>query len=321
MNLVLLFSFLLFLAVTLAVIGVSVHRSGATERALDRRLRGLAAAPERVLPRVEVERDSRYSVVPWLDRLLRGFNLGERLELMLYQSGVNLKAGVLVLLVAVFALGGYIVGLAVTGRILPGLLTMAVAGPLPYFYVVLRKGQRMQAFAHEFPDALDLLVSALRAGLSFSAAMQMVSEESPEPIRSEFGVTVEEQALGLDFREALVNLTRRVDSLDLRFFATAVILQRETGGNLAEILENTARLIRDRFRVLGDIQTFTAQGRLTGAILVLLPLAMALYTYAINPDYFKPMLESGGGRTGLVAAGGMQLIGMFVIHKIVSIKV
>ena len=164
-------------------------------------------------------------------------------------------------------------------------------------------------------------MSALRAGLSFSAAMQMVSEESPEPIRSEFAVTVEEQALGLDFREALVNLTRRVDSLDLRFFVTAVVLQRETGGNLAEILENTARLIRDRFRVLGDIQTFTAQGRLTGAVLVLLPLAMALYTYAIKPDYFKPMLETEGGRNALIVAGTMQVLGMFVIRKIVTIKV
>ena len=316
----LLFSSLLFLAVTLAALGVMLHRGGATNRALDRRLRGLSG-PDRPLPRVEVERDDRYSAVPWLDRLLRGFNLGERLELMLYQSGLNLKAGVLVLLIALFALGGYLVGVTVTRHLLPGLLTMAIVGPLPYFYVLLRKGQRMQAFAHEFPDALDLLVSALRAGLSFSAAMQMVSEESPEPIRSEFAVTVEEQALGLDFREALVNLTKRVDSLDLRFFVTAVILQRETGGNLAEILENTARLIRDRFRVLGDIKTFTAQGRLTGAILVLLPLAMALYTYAINPDYFKPMLETDGGRTALMIAGTMQVIGMFAIRKIVTIKV
>jgi tight adherence protein B len=317
---ILLFSGLLFLAVTLAVLGAMVHRSGATSRALERRLRGLGA-PERSLPRIELERDERYSAMPWLDRLLRGLNLGERLELLLYQSGLNLKSGVLVLLIAVFALGGYLAGATVTRQLMPGLLTMVIVGPLPYYYVLVRKGQRMQAFAREFPDALDLLVSALRAGLSFSAAMQMVSEESPEPIRSEFAVTVEEQALGLDFREALVNLTKRVDSLDLRFFVTAVVLQRETGGNLAEILENTAKLIRDRFRVLGDIKTFTAQGRLTGAILTLLPLTMGLYTYAINPEYFKPMIESDGGRSALMVAGAMQVLGMFVIHKIVTIKV
>jgi tight adherence protein B len=315
-----LFSILVFLAVTLGVLGYLAHRSARTGRALERRLRGLGAT-ERALPRVEVERDERYSALPWLDRLLRGVNVGERLELLLYQSGVNLKAGVLVLLVAVFALGGYLLGVGLTQRVEPGLLTMVIVGPLPYLYVLMRKSQRMQAFAHEFPDSLDLLVSALRAGLSFSAAMQMVAEESPEPIRSEFAVTVEEQALGLDFREALLNLTKRVDSLDLRFFVTAVVLQRETGGNLAEILENTARLIRDRFRVLGDIKTFTAQGRLTGAILVLLPVTMALYTWAINPEYFKPMLETEGGRHALMVAGAMQVLGMFVVRKIVSIKV
>jgi tight adherence protein B len=317
---ILLFSGLLFLAVMLAALGVMVHRRGAAYRALDLRMKGLGGS-EHSRPGVELQRDERYSAMPWLDRLLRSLNLGERLELLLYLSGVNLKAGVLVLLIAVFALGGYLIGATVTHQLMPGLLTMVIVGPLPYYYVILRKGQRMQAFAREFPDALDLLVSALRAGLSFSAAMQMVSEESPEPIRSEFAVTVEEQALGLDFREALVNLTKRVDSLDLRFFVTAVVLQRETGGNLAEILENTARLIRDRFRVLGDIQTFTAQGRLTGAILVLLPLAIALYTYAINPEYFKPMLETDGGRKALMLAGTMQVLGMFVIRKIVAIKV
>jgi tight adherence protein B len=314
------FSVLVFLAVTLAVGGALLHRRGATARVLERRLRGLGGA-EPAGPRVEIERDERYSAMPWLDRLLRGLRVGGRLELLLYQSGLNLKAGVLVLLVAVFALAGYLLAVTFTRRVAPGLLTMVLSAAVPYAYVLSRRAQRMRAFAQEFPDALDLLVSALRAGLSFTAAMQMVAEESPEPIRSEFAVTVEEQSLGLDFREALVNLTHRVDSLDLRFFVTAVILQRETGGNLAEILENTARLIRDRFRVLGDIQTFTAQGRLTGIILVLLPIAMALYTWAISPDYFRPMVETAGGRNALIAAGVMQLLGMLVVRRIVSIRV
>ncbi|MGH2400703.1 MAG: type II secretion system F family protein, partial [bacterium] len=194
-------------------------------------------------------------------------------------------------------------------------------GPLPYFYVRYKKYLRMKAFAQEFPDALDLLVSALRAGLSFTAAMQIVAEESPEPVRTEFAITVEEQGLGIDFREALTNLTRRVDSLDLRFFVTAVLLQRDTGGNLAEILANTAALIRDRFRILGDIATFTAQGRLTGLILALLPLGMALFMISTAPDYFRPMIETEKGRMALVVAGVMQILGMLVIRKIVNIKV
>ena len=314
------FSVLVFLAVALAAVGALVYRRGATGRALERRLHGLGAH-DRDLPRVDVERDVRYSAMPWLDRALRVFKLGEQLELLLYQSGLNMRSGVLVLLVALIAMGGYLLGVTLFHRLEPGLLVMLLLGPIPYFYVIYRKGQRMRAFAVEFPDSLDLLVSGLRAGLSFAAAMQIVSEESPEPVRSEFAVTVEEQALGLDFRESLVNLTRRVDSLDLRFFVTAVILQRDTGGNLAEILENTARLIRDRFRVLGDIKTFTAQGRLTGMILMLLPVTLAVMTWSVSPDYFQPMLETGAGRFALVIAGGLQLLGMFVIRRIVSIKV
>jgi tight adherence protein B len=314
------FSFLVFVAVALAVGSLLLYRSSAKGRALDRRLRGLSTQ-DRAEPEVEVERDVRYSKMRWLDHLLRSLQVGEQLELALYKSGLNMRPGVLVLLVLIFALGGYLAGVALFRRVAPGLLGMAVAGPLPYLYVLYRKSQRMKAFSQEFPDSLDLLVSALRAGLSFAAAMQIVSEESPEPIRSEFAVTVEEQALGLDFREALINLTKRVDSLDLRFFVTAVVLQRDTGGNLAEILESTARLIRERFKVLGDIRTFTAHGRLTGTFLMMLPLGMALFTWALNPEYFRPMLEADGGRTLLIAAGIMQILGMFAIRRIVNIRV
>jgi len=316
---ILIFSILVFLAVLLAIGGAFLFRSDAARAVLERRLRGVGAAAPGV-PAPEVERDARYSAMPWLDRVLRAFNLGERIEILLYQSGLNMRSGVLVLLMAVFAMLGYLVGVALFHRLAVGLVCM-VAGVLPYLFVLYKKGQRMQAFALEFPDALDLLVSALRAGLSFAAAMQIVAEESPEPVRSEFAVTVEEQTLGLDFRESLTNLTKRVDSLDLKFFVTAVILQRDTGGNLAEILENTARLIRDRFRVLGDIRTFTAQGKLTGTILMLLPVSMAVYTWALNPGYFKPMLETQGGRKLLILAGAMQILGMLVIRRIVNIRV
>jgi tight adherence protein B len=316
-----LFSLLIFLAVLLLVGGILVHRQGATVRALDRRLRGLGAKEPGGAARLEIERDERYSRMHWLDALIRVFKLGEHLEMLLYQSGLNIRPGVLVLLIALCCMVAYVAGLALFHSLPISLLSMALLGPVPYYFVAHKKGQRMKAFAKEFPDSLDLLVSALRAGLSFAAAMQIVAEESPEPIRSEFAVTVEEQALGLDFREALVNLTKRVDSLDLRFFVTAVVLQRDTGGNLAEILENTARLIRERFKVMGDIMTFTAHGRMTGMVLMFLPLVMAMYTWAVSPDYFRPMFETYNGRFLLISAGAMQLLGMFVIRKIVNIRV
>jgi tight adherence protein B len=316
---IILVSALVFLAVVSAVVSVVLGRESANARQLGARLRRFGWRGES--PDAAVERDVRYSSIPWFDHLLRSLNLGERLELLLYQAGMKTRPGVLVLLTAVCLIGGYTVGVVLFHRVPPALLLMLLAGPLPLAYVTYRKHARMKAFAREFPDALDLLVSALRAGLSFSAAMQIVAEESPDPVRGEFAVTVEEQSLGIDFREAMVNLTRRVDSLDLRFFVTAVLLQRDTGGNLAEILHGTSVLLRDRFRVLGDIQTFTAQGRLTGAILGLLPLVMALFMLSMAPDYFRPMLEHHSGRVAIVVAGCMQLLGMLVIRQIVKIRV
>ncbi len=317
---ILAFSILIFLAIVVAMVGVVVHRNSEGARALQERLRGLtskAGGPKGL----EVERDARYSSIPWLDGLLRRINLTQRLELRLYQAGMTMRVGVLVLMMASFGMGGYFFGVIVFHRVPPALMFMSVATILPYLYVSYRKQKRMHAFAQEFPDSLDLLVSALRAGLSFTAAMQIVAEESPEPVRGEFAITVEEQSLGLDFRESLVNLTRRVDSLDLRFFVTAIVLQRETGGNLAEILENTSKLIRDRFRILGDIATFTAQGRLTGGILLCIQVGIGLFMFIMTPDYFKPMMTSEAGRTALWAAGIMQVTGGLIIRKIVNIKV
>ena len=311
---------LIALAVGLAVVGVAFERRSAGVKALADRIRQYGGGAKE-LPELSLERDRRYSSLPWFDRILRGLNVGPRIELLLYQAGMSMRAGVLVLLVATFAMGGYFLGYMFFHRLAPALLGLAVLAPLPYLFVIFKKGQRMRAFAQEFPDSLDLLVSALRAGLAFSAAMQIVAEESPDPVRGEFAITVEEQSLGIDMREALVNLTNRVDSLDLRFFVTAVLLQRDTGGNLAEILTNTSALIRERFRILGDIKTFTAQGRMTGWILSILPVGMAVMMYVFSPEWFKPMLTTDGGRMALIVAGTMQLTGILIIRKIVNIRV
>ena len=318
---ILFFSILLFIAVVIAVAGMIMHRQGEGLRQMQDRLKGLGHKSGPKVAERSVTRDSRYSAIPFLDAFLRRLDLSGKLELLLYQAGLTMRVGQLILLIAGFAMAGYFFGLFVFHRVVPALLFTAAFAPIPYGWVRWKKHVRMKKFAEEFPDSLDLLVSALRAGLSFSAAMQIVAEESPEPVRSEFAVTVEEQSLGLEFRECLVNLTKRVDSLDLRFFVTAVILQRETGGNLAEVLENSSRLIRDRFRILGDIATFTAQGRMTGAILFCLPFGICVFTIVITPDYFRPMLASEGGRAALWIAGSAQVLGALVIRKIVNIKV
>ena len=270
---------------------------------------------------VVVERDDRMSSIPFVDRILRQLSIARRVELLLYQAGMQLRVGVFMLLVAMGGIVGYLVATGVFRHFLHGLVAGAIGAFLPVLYVQYRKTQRLRAFAEEFPDALDLLVSALRAGISFSSALQIVADESPEPVRSEFAIVVEEQTLGLDLREALTNLASRVDSLDLKFFVTAVVLQRDTGGNLTEVLENTGRLIRDRFRILGDIATFTAQGRMTGAILSLLPLGLAIFMMMVAPDYFHKMWDNPSGRAVLGFAALMQILGALVIRKIVNIRV
>ncbi len=316
---ILTFTILVFLAAALLAAGILLERHGAGARAVAERLRGLGRRDR--APEADIERDSRYSTMEWLDGALRGLNVGKHLEMVLYQAGMRTRAGALVLAVAVAALSGYFLGVLGFHRVLPGIVFMLMLAPAPYLFVLFKKHQRMKAFAREFPDALDLLVSGLRAGLSLSAAMQILAEESPEPVRSEFAIAVEEHALGLEFRETMMNLTQRVSVLDLRFFVTAVLLQRETGGNLAEVLANTAALIRERFRILGDIQTSTAQGKMTGAILVCLPVGVGLFTWLTAPDYFAPMIQSEGGRTALMLAGGMQVLGILAILRIVNIKV
>jgi len=259
--------------------------------------------------------------VPLFDRVLRRLSMARGLELLLYQAGVSMRVGMFLMVIAAGAMLAYFVGYIMFSRLLHALLFMVVGGVAPLLVVLHKKSVRMRAFTEEFPDALDLLVSALRAGISFSSAMQIVADESPEPIRSEFAIVVEEQALGLEMREALTNMANRVDSIDLKFFATAVVLQRDTGGNLTEVLDNTSRLIRDRFRILGDIQTFTAQGRLTGAILTCLPLALAIFMVIVAPEYFHKMWDHPTGRAVLGFAAFMQLLGSLAIRQIVNIKV
>jgi len=314
-------SILVFGAVAAAVIANTVR---AQERDADS-LRDRVGADKRGQKRrpaaLDIERDTRMSAVPLLDRLLRSLSVARKVEMLLYQAGVTMRVGMFLLVVAAVAMVTYLVGYIAFGHLLPAFGCMAAGGLVLPLVMWHKRNARMHAFAEEFPDALDLLVSALRAGISFSSALQIVAEESPEPIRSEFAIVVEEQALGIEMREALANLANRVASVDIKFFVTAIVLQRDTGGNLTEVLDNTSRLIRDRFRILGDIKTFTSQGRLTGFILTCLPLAMAMFMIASAPEYFFKMWEKPEGRMILGVAALMQLMGGLAIRKIVDIKV
>jgi tight adherence protein B len=197
----------------------------------------------------------------------------------------------------------------------------AMLGSLPLFWILFKRHRRKKAFGKQLPEALDLLARALRAGHSLAAGFHLVQSEMPPPLGSEFGRVYEEQNLGVSMDQALDDLAGRVPNMDLRFFATAVILQRQTGGDLAEILDKISNLIRERFKIYGQIQSLTGEGRLSGIVLLALPPGLALVMFRLNPDYLMLLFEDEMGRKMLLGAVILQLIGALVIKKIVNIKV
>lgn len=192
---------------------------------------------------------------------------------------------------------------------------------LPRSFLHLKKKWRLKKFEKQLPEALGLMARSLKAGHAFPAAMQMVSEEMPDPIGLEFFKTFKEYNYGLDLNQALLNLYRRNQLRDLKFFVIAVSIQRETGGNLVEILEKISSLIRERFKLMNQVKSLTAEGRLSGLILILLPIVIGLILYGLNPGYISLLWTHPTGQKMLAIAIFLQGLGMLLIKKIVSIKV
>ncbi len=197
-------------------------------------------------------------------------------------------------------------------------LTLSVA---PLMWIFLRRRRRLRAFGRQLPEALELISRALRAGHSLASGISLVATEMPEPIRKEFNRCYEAQNFGVPLDEALEDMTERVPNLDLRFFVTAVVLQRQTGGDLAEILDKIGTLIRERFKIWGQIQALTGEGRLSGLVLLALPPALFIVMYRLNPEYCMALFTDPLGHKMLAVAVVMQIIGALVIRKIISIKV
>ena len=197
----------------------------------------------------------------------------------------------------------------------------AIFAFLPLLWVLYKRKSRLAKFAAQLPEALELVARALRAGHSLAAGFHLVSQETSDPIGTEFGRVFEEQNLGIPFEEALEGLTNRVPNLDLKFFVTAVILQRQTGGDLAEILDKIGRLIRERFQIWGQVQALTGEGRLSGIVLLALPPLLFITVYRMNPDYIQLLFTDDLGKKMLIAGVVSQLVGALVIRKIVNIRV
>lgn len=196
-----------------------------------------------------------------------------------------------------------------------------MAGSLPWLWAWWKRRSRFKRFAMQLPDAMGLIARALRSGHSLPSALSVISDEMPAPISSEFGMAFEEQNLGVPIDKALRSMLKRMPNLDLKFFVTAVAIQKQSGGDLAEILDKISYVIRERFKILGTVAALTAEGRLSGIVLMALPFALFLAVYALNPEYVSLLFTTPEGRKMIIVAVVMQVIGAFVIKKIVNIKV
>jgi tight adherence protein B len=243
------------------------------------------------------------------------------LQKLIVQADVNIKPSTL------FGIGGLLAFLGSTACLLSGVkpyfapLAAITFFFIPFCWLFAKRASRLKKFASQLPDAMELVARALRAGHSLAAGMHVVGEEMPEPISTEFNRVYEEQNLGIALDESLRNLTERIPNLDLRFFVTSVIIQRQTGGDLAEILDKIGYIIRERFRILGQVKALTAEGRLSGIILLALPFGLFLMMLNIKYDYVERLWTHELGIKMSVAALIMQLLGAVVIRHIVNIKV
>jgi tight adherence protein B len=261
------------------------------------------------------------SSIPWLNRKLEKLDVVPRIRKTLAQAEVKWTPGALILMsIACFAIPGYLIKMR-TESLLLAVLVAGVLSVIPFAYVMFMRGKRFGKFEQGLPEALDLMVSALRVGHSFNSAMGLVTRECAAPVGPEFRVAFDEQNFGLDLRSALENLVARVPIQDLRMVVTAILIQRESGGNLAEILDKTANVIRQRFRLKKQVMVHTAQGRLTGWILTVLPIALGIGLYIVNPDTMSLLWKREIGIKLMWAAAGMMVVGTLIIQKIVRMEV
>ncbi len=293
------------------------------QRNMKRRLRGSGkrVQEKEKNPEQEILRKRKLSEVPWMQALLSSVsNLGG-LEQLLQQANSKMPIGVFFLLSGCLGMVGCLVG-AFKDWGLPISLGLGLVGcVLPWMFIKMKRKRRFGEFQRQLPDALDLMARALRAGHAFSVGMKMVGDEFPDPIGPEFSRTVEEISFGIDVPEALKNLTGRVDCVDLKFFVTALTVQRETGGNLAEIIEAISRLIRQRYELFGRIKSLSAEGRLSGYILFALPFVMAGVLFYLNEEYMSLLFEDPIGHMMIGGAGLMMCIGAYVMRNMCQIKV
>lgn len=261
------------------------------------------------------------SDVPFLNQILTKMPWFGKLQLTINQANMKYTLGFFILISLTFGLVGYLAGSALLKTTWQPALAALGLACLPYFHLLMKKKERMGKFEKQLPEALDLIARALKAGHAFTTGMKLVSEEFKDPIGPEFDETLDEINFGLSVADALKNLTRRVECLDLKFFVVSVILQRETGGNLAEIIESLAHLIRERFKFRRKVQVLSAEGKLSAVILLILPFVLFAGILFLNPDYMEVLITDPIGKTISTISIIMMVVGVFFIRRIIDVDV
>ena len=261
------------------------------------------------------------SDVPFLNKILLRIPGPKQLDRLLQQANVQYRLGVFILLTIILALTGFFAGFLITGNYALSIIIAPALAGIPFFYLCLKKKKRMEKFQRQLPEGLELIARSLKAGHSFPSGMKLAADEFDDPLGPEFDETLNEINFGVSVPDALKNLTDRIDCPDLKFFVISVILQRETGGNLAEIIESLAYIIRERFKLFGKVKILAAEGKLSAIILVAIPFLLIIVLRFMNPDYINTLFSEPAGRIMSGMAAFMMALGILVMKKMVNIKV
>jgi tight adherence protein B len=317
--------FLVFIAclfITYSLYLISSRNTDARRALLNERLaEAIRSSAHSSDEEVRLVREELLSEIPWLNRSLVKLEITARIKRVIDQADLHITVMRLVL----FSLTAGVMAFLAVSMISPSYLLRTVVGivaaSLPMVHVLAKRQKRTKRFLQLLPDALDLMSRGLSAGHAFTEALHMVATEMPEPIATEFRKTYEEQNLGLSIKLALENLVQRMPMLDLKMCVTAILIQRETGGNLSELLEKVAYTIRERFRIMEDLKTLTLSSRWSAWLLCALPVLLAVYMSAMNPDYMEVMWRDPRGHKLLAIAAIMQILGMLLVRRIMAIKI
>jgi tight adherence protein B len=319
---------IVFLFVTGLIVGAYLLAvpTTSTSRDVDRRLREIttmspSAEAAGLSPDATVVKKASDGPMPAFDRLVSGTRAGTGLTKLIEQSGVKTTGSAIVMFSICMAVGiGLVTALFVTAPF-AGPVAGVIGAFLPFAWLKHKRRSRLKRFEEQFPEALDVLSRATRAGHAFQTALGMAADEMPEPVGPELKKTFDQQNFGLPVREALNELADRIGILDVRFFVTAVLIQRDTGGNLSEILDNLAHVVRERFKIQRQVRVHTAHGRFTGYVLLALPAFLAVALSFINPDHMGLLFRERTGQLMLMGAMVLQAVGYVWIRQVIKIEV